>query len=77
MAWVRNDDYTILTISTRIIIHNPRISVTCDNDQRTWILHIRQVKQSDKGCYSCQINTNPIRRVTTCLDVQGKNKQER
>lgn len=46
--------------------------VTCDDDQNIWTLHIRQVKESDGGCYSCQINTSPIKRASSCLDVQGK-----
>lgn len=38
----------------------------------TWRLHIRQLKESDKGCYMCQINTSPMISELGCLDILGK-----
>ncbi|XP_017758540.1 PREDICTED: lachesin-like [Eufriesea mexicana] len=35
----------------------------------TWRLHIRQLKESDKGCYMCQINTSPMISELGCLDI--------
>ncbi|XP_043270120.1 lachesin-like [Venturia canescens] len=35
----------------------------------TWQLHIRQLKESDRGCYMCQINTSPMISALGCLDI--------
>ncbi|XP_054014224.1 lachesin-like [Hylaeus anthracinus] len=35
----------------------------------TWRLHIRQLKESDRGCYMCQINTSPMISELGCLDI--------
>ena len=37
----------------------------------TWRLTIRQLKESDRGCYMCQINTSPMISQLACLDVLG------
>lgn len=71
VAWVRAEDQTILTLHSRVVTHNSRISVTHDN-LRTWQLHIRQVKESDRGCYMCQINTSVMRIQEGCIDVHGE-----
>lgn len=39
----------------------------------TWRLHIRQLKESDRDCYMCQINTSPMISELGCLDILGKN----
>lgn len=72
VGWMKADDQTILSLHTRVITHNPRITVTHDDDLRTWQLHIRQLKESDRGCYMCQINTNAMRKTLGCVDVQGR-----
>jgi hypothetical protein len=54
VGWLRADDQTILSLHRRVVTHNPRVSVTHD-ESRTWNLHIRQVKESDQGCYMCQV----------------------
>lgn len=41
-------------------------------EQRAWILRIRDVRESDKGWYMCQINTDPMKSQTIYLDVVGK-----
>lgn len=51
--------------------HNPRISVVHE-DMRTWRLRIRQLRESDRGCYMCQINTSPMKKQIGCIDVQGE-----
>lgn len=69
---MKADDQTILSLHTRVITHNPRISVTHDDNLRTWQLRIRQLKESDRGCYMCQINTNAMKKQLGCVDVQGE-----
>lgn len=39
----------------------------------TWRLHIRQLKESDRDCYMCQINTSPMISELGCLDILGEN----
>lgn len=68
---MKADDQTILSLHTRVITHNPRISVTHDDSLRTWQLRIRQLKESDRGCYMCQINTGEMKKLLGCIDVQG------
>ncbi|XP_049784884.1 lachesin-like [Schistocerca cancellata] len=60
VAWLRVDTQTILTIAAHVITKNHRIGVT-HSDRRTWFLHIRDVRESDRGWYMCQINTDPMK----------------
>jgi len=71
VGWMRAEDQTILTLHTKVVTHNARISVSHDN-QRTWNLHIRQVKEADRGCYMCQINTSVMKKQIGCVDVHGE-----
>jgi hypothetical protein len=71
VGWLKAEDQTILTLHNKVVTHNSRISVTHDN-HRTWQLHIRQVKESDRGCYMCQINTSVMKKEVGCVDVHGK-----
>lgn len=71
VGWLKAEDQTILTLHTRVVTHNSRISVTHDN-LHTWQLRIRQLKESDRGCYMCQINTSTMKKQIGCLDVHGK-----
>jgi hypothetical protein len=59
-----------LALEERVVTHNARISVVHE-DMRTWRLRIKQLRESDRGCYMCQINVNPMRKQTGCIDVQG------
>lgn len=68
---MKAEDQTILTLHNRVVTHNARISVTHDN-LRTWQLRIRQLKETDRGCYMCQINTNTMKKQVGCVDVQGE-----
>lgn len=68
VAWVRAEDQTILSLHTRVVTHNSRISVQHDNLQ-TWQLRIKQLKETDRGCYMCQINTSQLKIQKGCLDV--------
>ncbi|EEB18596.1 lachesin precursor, putative [Pediculus humanus corporis] len=68
VGWLKAEDQTILTLHNKVVTHNSRISVTHDN-ANTWQLRIRQVKESDRGCYMCQINTNKMKKQLGCVDV--------
>ncbi|XP_046420785.1 lachesin-like [Neodiprion pinetum] len=68
VAWLRVDTQTILTITNHVITKNYRIAITV-NDHRTWRLHIRDVRESDRGFYMCQINTDPMKYQTGFLDI--------
>lgn len=68
---MRAEDQTILSLHMKVVTHNSRISVTHDS-LRTWQLRIRHIKESDRGCYMCQINTNIMRIQEGCIDVYGK-----
>ncbi|XP_067214915.1 lachesin-like isoform X2 [Linepithema humile] len=95
VGWLRASDQTILSIHTRIVTHNARISVSYESGgsagsggtsgntfgvtgssqateevvNGTWRLHIRQLKESDRDCYMCQINTSPMISELGCLDI--------
>ncbi|XP_046673781.1 lachesin-like [Homalodisca vitripennis] len=68
VAWLRIETQTILTIHTHVITKNRRIGVT-HSDPRTWNLHIREVQESDRGWYMCQINTDPMKSQAGFLNV--------
>ncbi|XP_043261273.1 lachesin-like [Colletes gigas] len=68
VAWLQVDTQTILTIANHVITKNHRIAVS-HSDHRTWFLHIREVRESDRGRYMCQINTDPMKSQTGYLEV--------
>ncbi|KDR09777.1 hypothetical protein L798_00269, partial [Zootermopsis nevadensis] len=68
VAWLRVDTQTILTIASHVITKNHRIGVT-HSDHRTWYLHVRDVRESDRGWYMCQINTDPMKSQIGYLEV--------
>ncbi|KAG4066651.1 hypothetical protein HA402_007287 [Bradysia odoriphaga] len=68
VAFLRVDTQTILTIQNHVITKNHRIGIT-HSDNRIWQLRIRDVKESDRGFYMCQINTDPMKSQTGYLDV--------
>lgn len=41
-------------------------------EKRAWVLKIKDVKESDRGWYMCQINTDPMKSQTVFLNVVGK-----
>nr|XP_050863111.1 lachesin-like isoform X2 [Vespula vulgaris] len=94
VAWLRASDQTVLTVHTRTVTHNARISVSYETGSNpgsgatsgafgvtgssqateevvngTWRLHIRQLKESDRDCYMCQINTSPMKSELGCVDI--------
>lgn len=64
------DTQTILTIANHVITKNHRIGVT-HTEHKTWHLHIRDVRQNDRGNYMCQINTDPMKSQIGYLEVVG------
>ncbi|XP_034253644.1 lachesin isoform X2 [Thrips palmi] len=68
VAWLQVDTQTILTIHGSVITKNHRIKVT-QTDQRTWQLHIRDVRETDRGYYMCQLNTDPMKSQQGYLEV--------
>lgn len=41
-------------------------------EKRAWVLKIKDVKESDRGWYMCQINTDPMKSQTVFLNVVGE-----
>jgi hypothetical protein len=70
VAWLRVESKTILTIHETTITRNYRIGLN-HADNRRWELIIRQVQESDRGGYMCQINTGPMKYQVAYLDVVG------
>lgn len=68
VGWLRADDQTILSLNKKVVTHNPRVTV--QHESRTWNLHIRQIRESDRGCYMCQINTAQMKKQLGCIEVQ-------
>ncbi|XP_053672472.1 opioid-binding protein/cell adhesion molecule homolog [Anopheles nili] len=68
VAWLRVDTQTILTIETLVITKSERIAIT-HTEQRIWQLRIKDIRESDKGWYMCQINTDPMKSQMGYLDV--------
>ncbi|XP_015109027.1 lachesin [Diachasma alloeum] len=82
VAWLRNENQMILSMGTRSITNPQKFSVSLENmrtktnlttgrneDEATWKLHIRNVKEQDRGCYMCQVNTKPMLNQLGCVDV--------
>ncbi|XP_071034576.1 lachesin isoform X2 [Parasteatoda tepidariorum] len=68
VAWIRVESQTILSIHTHVITRNYRISLDHKNRQN-WNLAITSVEESDRGQYMCQINTVPMMKRVTYLEV--------
>ncbi|XP_076236119.1 lachesin isoform X2 [Calliopsis andreniformis] len=68
VAWIKSDSKAILAIHTRMVAHNPRLSVT-HNGHNTWKLHVTNVQPDDSGTYMCQVNTEPMRSQTGHMKV--------
>ncbi|CAD7086328.1 unnamed protein product [Hermetia illucens] len=68
VAWLRVDTQTILTIQNHVITKNHRVGITY-SEHKTWQLRIKDIRESDKGYYMCQINTDPMKSQMGYLDV--------
>ncbi|KAG1650362.1 hypothetical protein GQR58_028094 [Nymphon striatum] len=70
VAWLHVEKKQVLTLHRNLITRNYR--VTLDNrDHRHWILHIKDVQESDRGHYMCQINTSPMKNQVGFIQVVG------
>ncbi|XP_052758451.1 protein CEPU-1-like [Galleria mellonella] len=68
VGWLRAEDQTVLSLHERVVL-GPRYSVSLDTPS-TWQLRIRPLKAEDRGCYMCQINTQPsMKWQIGCIDV--------
>ncbi|XP_076355531.1 lachesin-like isoform X2 [Tachypleus tridentatus] len=67
-AWIRVETKAILTIHQHVITRNYRISLS-HSDNRNFILQVKDVKESDRGGYMCQLNTVPMMSQVGYLDV--------
>lgn len=70
VAWLRVDTQTILTIQNHVITKNHRVGITY-SEFKTWQLKVKDLRESDRGWYMCQINTDPMKSQTGFLDVVG------
>ncbi|XP_037080307.1 neurotrimin-like [Pollicipes pollicipes] len=68
VAWIKSDSKAILAIHNQVITHFDRLTVI-HNDHNTWTLILRDVRQSDRGPYMCQVNTDPMRYQVGHLEV--------
>ncbi|KFB48117.1 AGAP010221-PA-like protein [Anopheles sinensis] len=68
VAWLRVDTQTILTIQNHVITKNKRIAITY-TEKKTWQLRIKDIRETDRGWYMCQINTDPMKSQMGYLDV--------
>nr|XP_031839557.1 lachesin-like isoform X1 [Nomia melanderi] len=81
VGWLRMEDQTILSMGQQKVTHSPRFLVTLENaktknqsqsrdeEEATSRLHIRQLREADRGCYMCQLNTKPMLSQLGCVDV--------
>lgn len=58
--FVHRDTQTILTIQNHVITKNHRISIL-HSEHKTWQLKIKDIRESDRGFYMCQMNTVSIK----------------
>ncbi|CAG2115353.1 unnamed protein product, partial [Medioppia subpectinata] len=68
VAWLRVESKTILTIHHHVITRNNRISLS-HSDNNVWTLHIKNIQDSDRGGYMCQINTMPMKSQVGYVEV--------
>lgn len=48
VAWLKMEPKTVISIDTNIILTNYRMFLIPDEEERKWVLHIRNVQVSDK-----------------------------
>ncbi|XP_050348053.1 lachesin-like [Nymphalis io] len=68
VGWVKADTKAIQAIHVHVITNNHRVGVS-HNGQTVWNLHIKNVREEDRGQYMCQINTDPMKSQMGYLDV--------
>ncbi|CAG9808676.1 unnamed protein product [Chironomus riparius] len=68
VGWMRAADQTVLALQGRVVTHNSRYSVI-NEEMKVWRLKINNIREADRGCYMCQINTTPLKKQIGCIDV--------
>lgn len=68
VAWIKVENKAILSIHKHVITRNYRIFVS-SSDNRQFVLHIKNVQESDRGGYMCQVNTSPMISQAGYLEV--------
>ncbi|XP_076308716.1 lachesin-like [Tachypleus tridentatus] len=68
VAWLKVETKAILSIHQHLITRNYRILIS-SVDNRQFVLHIKDVRESDRGGYMCQINTLPMMSQTGYLEI--------
>ncbi|CAL1266169.1 unnamed protein product [Larinioides sclopetarius] len=69
VAWMRIETQTILIMHRQVISRNKRIGLSY-SEHRTYVLHIKNVQEEDRGSYMCQVNTVPMMSQIGYLDVE-------
>lgn len=67
VGWMRSDQ-TVLSVG-KMVTQNSRYSVSHEEGSK-WSLKIHSVRESDEGCYICQINTHPLLKASGCIQLQ-------
>lgn len=67
VGWMRSDQ-TVLSVG-KMVTQNSRYSVSHEEPNK-WSLRIHSVRESDEGCYLCQINTQPLLKQSGCIQLQ-------
>lgn len=67
VGWMRSDQ-TVLSVG-KMVTQNSRYSVSHEQTNK-WSLRIHNVRESDEGCYLCQINTQPLLKQSGCIQLQ-------
>ncbi|KAI8424401.1 hypothetical protein MSG28_002917, partial [Choristoneura fumiferana] len=58
--------HNLSTYKSHVISRSRRVGVT--HGDHTWFLHIRELRETDRGWYMCQINTDPMKIPPDILD---------
>lgn len=66
VGWMRSDQ-TVLSVG-KMVTQNSRYSVS-HAETNKWSLRIDNVRESDEGCYLCQINTQPLLKQSGCIQL--------
>lgn len=67
VGWMRSDQ-SVLSVGKMVTQHS-RYSVNHEESNK-WSLRIHNVRESDEGCYICQINTFPLLKQSGCIQLQ-------
>lgn len=66
VGWMRSDQ-TVLSVG-KMVTQNTRYSVSHEESNK-WSLRLHNVRESDEGCYLCQINTQPLLKQSGCIQL--------